>query len=361
LVSFYLLGLTPSSHAKTENVEKLIRKLEDKHAKVRQNAVDALVAIGPPAVDPLIAALKDADRNVRRLAAEALGRIKDPRAVVPLEGTQRDPDPSVRWNAIVAIVALGNIRDPLDFLIPALKDADSSVRGNAANLLGKVNDPRVVEPLIAALKDADASVQRSALLALSRTKDPRAASPMRAWSSDHITPLHFQVGYWTMIGAGPGTLIEAFPDNKSGGYSRHEYSGISVGGWDECITKDKLASFSAFDGVGESNRWMALNSSISGCTRTVLESTGRGFQVQVHCEEGQAPSDETLVVKDVRSDSVEVTVQLVTSNKTATAKFLATYRGRGCVRPRVQTTSTSNSKLALKAALAGCGKKPLCS
>jgi hypothetical protein len=96
---------------------------------------------------------------------------------------------------------------------------------------------------------------------------------------------------------------------------------------------------------------MALNSSISGCTRTVLESTGSGFQVQVHCEEGQAPSDETLVVKDVRSDSVEVTVQLVTSNKTATAKFLATYRGRGCVRPRVQTTSTSNSKLALKAAL----------
>jgi len=72
-------------------------------------------------VEPLIAALKDEDVNVRWPAARALGEIKDTRAIKPL--------------------------------IAALKDAEWIVREAAAEALIKIGAP-AVEPLIAALTEA---------------------------------------------------------------------------------------------------------------------------------------------------------------------------------------------------------------
>ena len=65
------------------NVEGLIRALDyNKEASVRQAATMALGELKDPrAVEPLIAALKDSDKNVRWEAANALGEIKDPRSV----------------------------------------------------------------------------------------------------------------------------------------------------------------------------------------------------------------------------------------------------------------------------------------
>ena len=51
---------------------------------------EALVGIGTPAVEPLIATLKDRDPNVRQQAADALGEIKDPRALEPLIAARQD-------------------------------------------------------------------------------------------------------------------------------------------------------------------------------------------------------------------------------------------------------------------------------
>jgi hypothetical protein len=83
---------------------------------------------------PLISALKDEDRDVRRVAAGALGELKDPRAVEPL--------------------------------ISALKDENRDVRRVAAGALGELKDPRAVEPLISVLKDENGSVRRAAAASL---------------------------------------------------------------------------------------------------------------------------------------------------------------------------------------------------
>jgi hypothetical protein len=66
------------------DVEGLIRALGyEKNSVVRIQAAQALGKIGDPrAVDPLIAALKD--YSLCDTVAEALGEIGDPRAVVPL-------------------------------------------------------------------------------------------------------------------------------------------------------------------------------------------------------------------------------------------------------------------------------------
>ena len=72
----------------------------------RELAAATLAAIGDPrAVDPLVDALRDRDRDLRNAAARALGQLGDPRAisslvVAPLDGLL---DPWVAQHALVAI------------------------------------------------------------------------------------------------------------------------------------------------------------------------------------------------------------------------------------------------------------------
>lgn len=103
----------------------------------------ALVKIGKPAVEPLIAALKDEDSRIG--ASWALREMKDPHTVEPL--------------------------------IVALKDEDLVVREKAALALGEIKDPRAVEPLIVALKGEDWIVMK-AVWALGEIKDPHAVEPL---------------------------------------------------------------------------------------------------------------------------------------------------------------------------------------
>lgn len=67
-------------------------------------AARALGAIGSTAaVEPLLQALRSANRDVRRNAALALGRIRDPRATDPLIAALRDEDALVREQAARAL------------------------------------------------------------------------------------------------------------------------------------------------------------------------------------------------------------------------------------------------------------------
>lgn len=88
--------------------------------------VQAVVRLGSACVEPLIAVLQNVqDVSKRTNAAQALGEIKDRRAVEPL--------------------------------VAALRDPVIRVRGSAARALGEMRDPGAVEPLIAALSDGSRS------------------------------------------------------------------------------------------------------------------------------------------------------------------------------------------------------------
>jgi HEAT repeat protein len=121
------------------------------------------VEIGAPAVEPLLAALKDA-RNVARWAAGALAEIGAP-AILPLRAALSDAENVARWVA-GALVEIG--APAVEPLIAALKDADKEVRGTAAEALGKIGDARAVGPLSAALRDADEDVRKAAAEALEK-------------------------------------------------------------------------------------------------------------------------------------------------------------------------------------------------
>src|SRR3990172_917616 len=78
MIALLILSCLPSS--KADEVDTLIQKLKDKNWNVQQSAAEALGVIKDArAVEPMIAALKDEDSDVRKRAAAALGEIKDAR------------------------------------------------------------------------------------------------------------------------------------------------------------------------------------------------------------------------------------------------------------------------------------------
>jgi HEAT repeat protein len=158
-------------------VEPLIAALKDGDQGVRRSATEALVKIGGPAVEPLIAA--SIDQDVRKYAARALGRIGDPRAVEPLSAALEDQNGDVR---IAAAEALGHIGAPaVEPLMAAFKR--QGVRRWATEALVKMGGP-AVEPLIAAFIDGDQDVRKYAARALGRIGDPRARKLLRVARSD---------------------------------------------------------------------------------------------------------------------------------------------------------------------------------
>ncbi len=168
-------------------VEALSAALKDEELDVRSAAAQALGRLKDPrAVEPLIAALKaepgittisHEDTGVQYTIADALGEIGAP-AVEPLISCLQDSDVSVRrW----AAYALGVIRDAraVEPLIHSLGDEEADVRANAAEALGLIRDARAVEPLIALLQDEYAFIRREAISALEQMHTERAVEGLK--------------------------------------------------------------------------------------------------------------------------------------------------------------------------------------
>ena len=167
--------------ADVQAVEPLIAALSDEYLTVREQVTEALVRIGAPAVESLIEALKNKNSSMRKQAAIALGRISDERSVEPLIAALKDENSIVRGQAVEALVTIG--APAVEPLVAALKDEDSNVRGQAVTALGKIGDERSVEPLIVALKDENSSMREQAVKALIRISAP-AVEPLVAALKD---------------------------------------------------------------------------------------------------------------------------------------------------------------------------------
>ena len=128
------------------------------------------------AVEPLIVALQDADDSVADAAAAALGRIADPRAIRPLAAALKRP--ATRWSAADALVGLG--APALDTVIAALNNPDVETNKALLPHLKQhnVKDPRLVEPLVRQLRSNDWFVRHSAAESLGRIGDLRAVEPL---------------------------------------------------------------------------------------------------------------------------------------------------------------------------------------
>ena len=149
--------------------------LRDRNSSVPVAAVhDALVKIGPPAVEPLLAALRNPERSpygpasYDRRIIETLVRIGDTRAVEPLMALVRDRHYQLGLGAVMALGQLGDAR-----AVPILIDALGgwSLGASAQDALVSIGPP-AANALIAALESEDNSMRERAAKALAQIGQP---------------------------------------------------------------------------------------------------------------------------------------------------------------------------------------------
>jgi HEAT repeat protein len=160
-------------------VDALIGALKDVRSRVRLKALEALIKIGEPAVEPLIKTLEK-DEPTRVYAAEALGNMRDERAVDALIGALKDVRSRVRSKAAWALGEIGDMRAIIP-LTTMLSDNIDEVRINAIDALIKIGSESVVAPLIDALNDIPV-IREKAAKALGNIGDSAAVDPLaNAW------------------------------------------------------------------------------------------------------------------------------------------------------------------------------------
>ena len=201
-------------------VDALLRALVDPAPRIRFDALHVLGAIGEPpladgdadtlaagldsadattriatarvlgrlrvarAGDKLIAALNDPNRTEQKYATEALGLIKNERAVKSLLerlGFFKSGD-----MAAETLLALGRIADPsaLDAMRAHLNDNDAAMRAAALEGLGRLQDTDSGTAFAAhRQKDTSASVRLAATFAVAKLGDPDVPAIVRGLSS----------------------------------------------------------------------------------------------------------------------------------------------------------------------------------
>jgi len=143
-------------------VEGLVRGLKDEDPEIRVRVANALKKLEDPrATLPLIEALDDNCEEVRRAVAWALSWVGDERARPTLIGALGDRNDSVRLWAASGLQRVGD-ESAIEALIKALSDPYDSVRMQAVLALAKIGDKRAVEPLLEVLDDEDIFVQEAA-------------------------------------------------------------------------------------------------------------------------------------------------------------------------------------------------------
>lgn len=164
--------------ASMENQPRLVAAalgvaLGDDDPRVDQRAARALAARGEASLQPLVELLSHPDALRREQAVRVLNRIGEPaRQTLPdLLPLLRDPAPNVR---AMTCAALGKLADPrsIEPLLDAVTDTEGQVQESAADALGSIGRPTppVVAALTALLASRDDVVRTSAVLALGRLR-----------------------------------------------------------------------------------------------------------------------------------------------------------------------------------------------
>ena len=149
--------------------------------RAKRAAIRALANVGMPAIRPLINTMLSSGESIfrRASAAEALGLIGSRRAVKPLLRAMNDSSIDVRLHALVSLSRLRE-KSAVPYIVRALSDESGGVRVNAASALGSFRSKRAVVPLVKALKDEKWYVRQRAARSLGLIGDRRAAEGLRS-------------------------------------------------------------------------------------------------------------------------------------------------------------------------------------
>ena len=143
-------------------VDALIQAFDGANSNMRECIVAALGGIGDSRALELLTTALEERWGVSVKAARALSRLRDPRAVPALAKVSKKPGGS-SLDAIEALEAIG--APAVDALIEVMRSVPDN-RLAAARALGQIGDSRAVEPLTDALKDSNPTFRQQVAKAL---------------------------------------------------------------------------------------------------------------------------------------------------------------------------------------------------
>jgi len=153
-------------------IPALLRLLETPPERwpLHQAVVEALTAMGTPAVEPLAAAI-EADNEAGRKGAEALGNIGLPALPVLLRAAQ-SPDAAVRHRSLIGLARVKDARAE-EALFAALRDPHYMVRSAAAYFLQETGNRGVIPIMLEALQGDDTAMIERAAWVLAYFTEPQ--------------------------------------------------------------------------------------------------------------------------------------------------------------------------------------------
>lgn len=131
------------------------------HPQASKEVVEALVRYGQRVTDLLIEQLQAEDLEIRQAAVIALGRIGDPRSVQPLIQILTG-DPELTVMAAGALAKIGD-RRAFETLLGLMGHPLVAVRQAVISALNSIGHPRMAERVTLLLKDPDPLVRESAV------------------------------------------------------------------------------------------------------------------------------------------------------------------------------------------------------
>lgn len=134
--------------------------------------LQAIEKMGVTAVDPLIEALQQKEGTMRKFAATLLGKLADPRAIEPLGMALYDLHHEVGKASADSLAHFGG--SAADVLVEALSHPEMWIRIHAIGALSRIKDPRVAPILVEMLSDPEREVIKQVIQALGNLKDRRA-------------------------------------------------------------------------------------------------------------------------------------------------------------------------------------------
>jgi HEAT repeat protein len=139
------------------------------------------------AVSLLLELLHDERPEMRRTAAESLGKIGDRESTDSILPLVQDPVEAVRE---ASVTAMGRIKPPatdtiVALLAQALEDPVESVKQAAVIAIGEIEpDPRFLEPIVGLLRSSNAATRKAAARALLQIDSSQSVSSLIAAGQD---------------------------------------------------------------------------------------------------------------------------------------------------------------------------------
>lgn len=152
-----------------KSIEDYILDLKDEDDFVKEEAIGMLELKGEEAVEPLIAALDERNKDVKIGACQILAAIGDTRAIPALVKTLGDRNKLVRREASTALTTMGD--EAIEPVIAELDNPKWRVRGAACWILGALDAKEALPKLEELLNDESSFVQYGAKDAINRIKD----------------------------------------------------------------------------------------------------------------------------------------------------------------------------------------------